>query len=227
MLEEIKAEIERIKKGIGEYPPRTEYERGYDKGGKDYCEQIIGILDTLKEQPVELEKGIDDKEMFNRLMLFIDTCWGDFFRLDERDDMKEWLSNHFYGSSEKSEIPTNLDEAVRRYATEDAGLNPDGTEKFQVIQEEVDAFKAGAEWQRDAMLRIANEHLETCDKNTASYKDAFFAGADWQREQMMKETVEHFVVGEIASSKGLPVVVHFGDDLVIGQKVKLIIIKED
>ena len=51
----------------------------------------------------------------------------------------------------------NLEKAAEAYATESAGWNPDGTEKYQVIQEEVYAFKAGAEWQRERMLENAVE----------------------------------------------------------------------
>ena len=239
--EQIKAEIEWLKKGIGEYPPRNEYERGYDKGGKDYCEQIIGILDTLKEQPVDtsederireeiknflddicylkasitpedldrdaisrwiaylnrqskeqpVSKGLEEKEPIDGVLYAAacgiknsekeqPVCEG----LEEEIKMyfEDWDTNpngaffdkegykigtialkniarHFYnlGKQEKSELPTNLDEAAERYATEDDGWNPDGTEKYQVIPQFADAFKAGAMWDREQGVSFNTE----------------------------------------------------------------------
>lgn len=47
---------------------------------------------------------------------------------------------------QESPISDHLQKAAERYATECAGYNHDGTEKYQVIPEERDAFIAGANW---------------------------------------------------------------------------------
>ena len=135
---------------ITPYQAKTIAEHFYELGQKSKGQLVKYPLDhplgcdNSGNNIYELEKEIDDKEMFNRLMLFIDTCWGDFFRLDERDDMKEWLSNHFYGSSEKSEIPTNLDEAAEAYSALEYDCHSETDAFYAMLQRE--AFKAGAEW---------------------------------------------------------------------------------
>ena len=90
----------------------------------------------------------DDEKYISMLEGFLNTCWGEYFLLHEREDFHNWIENRLKPACRKQEVCEELDEAARRYATEDAGLNPDGTEKFQVIQEEADAFKAGAMWDR-------------------------------------------------------------------------------
>ena len=51
--------------------------------------------------------------------------------------------------------------------------------------------------------------------------------AQWQKEQMMKGAVEHYVVGEIAGSPVGPAIVHYDDNLTIGDKVRIVILKEE
>ena len=65
----------------------------------------------------------------------------------------------------QSSFPSNLDEAAESYATESAGWNPDGTETYQVIQEEVDAFKAGAKWRDSHILKMPNNLDEAAEIN--------------------------------------------------------------
>ena len=85
-------------------------------------------------------------------------------------------------------------------------------------------------------LKEASEKEYPCDKSwmTDSMLDmnahcqvAFWKGAKWQKEQMMKEAVEHYVIGEIAGSPVGSAIVHYDDTLNPGDKVKIIIIKED
>lgn len=84
-----------------------------------------------------------------------------------------------------------------------------------------DLEKAAREYEQtrqDADARSDNEMV----------RRAYIAGAKWDREQMMKEAVEHYVIGEIAGSPVGPAIVHYDDNLTIGDKVRVIVLpKED
>ena len=262
---------------------------------KRFSEDCVDFNMHEEKETVELEDK--DNEMLNRLMLFIDTCWGDFFRLDERDDMKEWLSNHFYGSSEKlykpkfkvgdvihfgtdkktytikevcgithyidekgnrmdmsytdanfelaesgcsekSEIPTNLDEAANEYAETHFRR-----EYFQVPKDGMRrAFKAG--WcAHDAQISKRSDNLDEAAENLDGFNDeqdkaasiytdslleklkidgsiitplsvydAFKAGAMWDREQGVSFNTE---VGWIDG----PTIMDWPDDILDGFKM--------
>lgn len=47
------------------------------------------------------------------------------------------------------------------------------------------------------------------------------------KEQMFKNTVEHYVIGEIAGSPVGPVIVHYDDNLTIGDKVRIVVLKAE
>ena len=92
------------------------------------------------------------------------------------------------------------------------------------------AYQLGRKDEKEQMMKEANKALESCDKNTASYKDAFFAGVDWKEREMMKEAVEAKIYGYddgsfelIASWLDMPNNSIYKD----GDKVKIIIVKEE
>lgn len=86
-------------------------------------------------------------------------------------------------------------------------------------------FKAGADWQKQQMIKQATKALETCDKSKITIKDAFFVGADWKKEQMMKNAVEGMLFFNICHEPCF--LVNDCENLKQGDKVKLIIVKED
>lgn len=51
-------------------------------------------------------------------------------------------------------------------------------------------------------------------------------GAEHSRDEMMQEAVEHYVVSEIAGRRVGPAIVHFDENFIIGDKVRVIIVKE-
>jgi len=71
-----------------------------------------------------------------------------------------------------------------------------------------DAFKAGAKWQKE--------------KEYTCYEEAFEDGAKWKNEQMMAKAIDaKLLEGHLIRQKGVTHPLHVGD------KVKVILIKED
>ena len=58
-------------------------------------------------------------------------------------------------------------------------------------------------------------------------RPAFIAGAKWQKEQMLKDAVEHYVVSEIGGRRIGPAIVHFDKNFIIGDKVRVIVLKKE
>ena len=128
--------------------------RIYEETARRYNE-----LQQSKEQPVCKEKP----DIVAQLKHHLETTPKEQLQ-KEWDDLKGWgkigptVDEFLYGKP----VCEGLEDAAIAYSTEDDGWNPDGTEKTQVIQEEVDAFKAGAEWMREKMMKEAVEgHVST------------------------------------------------------------------
>ncbi len=118
------------------------------------------------------------------------------------------------------EEPVNdeLEEAAKRYATEG-----DEISGLYIIDEEVEAFKAGANWQKEKDKQwIAEEH-----------KHIFAKGRDSMKQQMMKNAIDTIVK---VDAGGYPYVdrtielYDYDKDIPLakeGDKVKIVVIKED
>ena len=65
------------------------------------------------------------------------------------------------------------------------------------------------------------------DWATQDITDAFIAGAKWQKEQMMEEAVEGYVVKDITGSLAVTAKGINLDGFKVGDKVRIIIVKED
>lgn len=116
----------------------------------------------------------------------------------------QWGAEH-RGSSE---IPNDLEEAAKAYADD---TNP--TDSFY------EAFKEGALWMREQMM---DEWLKDRD---GCFWDGVEEGKKAMREQMMKEAVEGGII-----NAGYPTKIElntFYSKFEHGQKVKIIIVKED
>ena len=148
--------------------------------------RLLSFLDTLKEQPVELEKEIEGwfNRLDNKYCRNVEEYYGNdiedtarhFYNLgrgsseksnDHKgfpttdEEMEEFLKNtppvelpdkyktpDWLFKQAKSEIPTNLDEAAKKYASEQEFYwireNPYTSQEY--------AFKAGAVWDREQGL---------------------------------------------------------------------------
>ena len=289
MLEEIKAEIERLKKEHQEPTFRgDEYEEGGVNGYQLALDKVLAKLDTLKEQPVELKEEIDKYiserwklnginpttpvYLYDFAISDLKECARHFYNLGrgssekpndlvselkhhlattpkeqlqkEWDELKKWdnigptVQEFLHGKQEKSEIPTNLDEAANEYAETHFRR-----EYFQVPKDGMRrAFKAG--WcAHDAQISKRSDNLDEAAENLDGFNDeqdkaasiytdslleklkidgsiitplsvydAFKAGAMWDREQGVSFNTE---VGWIDG----PTIMDWPDDILDGFKM--------
>lgn len=144
------------------------------------------------------------------------------------------IAKHFveWAEHRKSEIPTNLEKAAEEYGKrQGVELKPFAT-RF---------FKAGAEWQKQQdfkdLLKSDNTNLVKCyEKGKEDQKaedeqqcqgcfdrdEVFWKGMQHAKEEWMKEAVEGILVDMIDGTQ--EICLH---DNRYGQKVKLIILKDD
>ena len=86
-----------------------------------------------------------------------------------------------------------LDDKATKYATEDDGWNPDGSEKTQVVEELKDAFIAGAQWQKEQMKETHCLRSEKWKEVEETARTEYENGRRDMKEQMLREAVERIV----------------------------------
>lgn len=147
-------------------------------------------------------------------------------------------------SVQEEPVSEDLEEAAKRYGTEG-----DEISGLYIIDKEVEAFKAGAIWQKE---QFEKERLKHCDALTAeqaqiesdfvvnhlkkhnrtpTFIDAIEYGMRLQEKQMMAKAIDGYVIEDIEEGNGdfllsaeyLPKSMGLKDR----QKVKVIVIKED
>lgn len=125
----------------------------------------------------------------------------------------------FVSENYKPSLPEGLEEAARLYAIphymKDIDVNY--IDEYPYDSGLETAFIAGAKWQKK------RDDLETADLLAIAH----LQGMEQQKAKMMEGAVEHFVIGEIDGHPVGPVIVHYDEDLNIGDKVRVIVIKED
>ena len=136
------------------------YERGFEDG--------MEYERKNKEQPV----CEDDEKYFSMLEGFLNTCWGEYFLLHEREDFQNWIENRLKPVCRKQEVCEGLEEAAEEYASD---------EMMSGLAER--AFKDGARWQAEFDGKSIYKAI----------KQSYRAGRDFEKEQMMKEAVEGWV----------------------------------
>ncbi len=196
IIEKIRAEIERRKKrNKEEYAPDGLFEE------QDNLAKLLSFLYELEkeEKPIPAEGLEEDVKswFFNEISSKINVEHTMYYYFRE-------CARRYYelGRQSKPKVCEGLEKAAIAYSTEDAGLNPNGTEKTQVIQEEVDAFKAGAKWQKEQMLKEAVEGVVV--ELGETYKDQSISVDAKELNQVLQ-----------------PLRLEAGD------KVRIIIVKED
>ena len=113
-----------------------------------------------KEQPV----CKDDEKYFSMLEGFLNTCWGEYFLLHERDDFQKWVENRLKPACGKTEVCEGLEEAARLFAIPHymKDIDKEHIEEYPYDKMVESAFKAGAEWMRGRMMKEAVEaHVST------------------------------------------------------------------
>jgi len=150
------------------------------------------------------------------------------FNMHEEKETKE---------SEKH-VPNDLEEAVRKYQE---GVPVDTTIHYCGADEDVyfanhivDAFIAGAKWQKEQMMKDGNVILSEEDFDAEKEKSVEW-GYSLCKEQMMKEAI-HYVVQDDLDSHGASYNIPFirigiaalkPKGIGVGDKVRIIIVKED
>ena len=127
------------------------------------------------------------------------------------EDIKYWMPVPSLDVQEEP-VSEDLEEAAKRYATEG-----DEISGLYIIDEEVDAFIAGAKWQKQQIL----------DCNTTLQR-TFELGKQEMKQQMMAKAIDGHVGQTINGMLRALSDETYGDmGFTAGDKVKLIIIKED
>lgn len=211
--EQLKAEIERLK---NENNDRTEM----SSGARFVLNDLLSFLDTLKEQPVELDIR---KELASIEFMGVN---------DARDT--ETIARHFYElgckrtavmyddieyeKQRRQEQPVcwGLEEEVKRYYSDNFAYLSSDQPTLSILTNVARHF---AQWQKEQMM---DEWLKDRD---GCFWDGVNEGKKAMREQMLNEAVE----GKVCGIYGNWVESEFqktpiGEE---GDKVKLIIIKED
>ena len=118
----------------------------------------------------------------------------------------------FVLDSLSEEPDKSLEEAADEYASDSTGF---------IDMTAYNAFIAGAEWQRELMM---DEWLKDRD---GCFWDGVEEGKKSMREQMLKDAVEGYVTQKINGERYAKAQVPDSMGLKFGDKVKLIIVKED
>jgi len=207
-IEKIRAEIERR---IALYSSLSEYT--VDPNRIDEDEQLLSFIDTLSEEEPST-KGYDEAYL-NEKIAKASKTW-------EGVDVDKYMDEVRGREPDKS-----LEEAAEEYAVEYAKRNTpqdaDG-EIWRVgdvmIENRVsfeDGFKAGAKW------RYQKDRGEFAKIKAKTWCEGF----DAHKKQMMKDAVEGKVYFQLGGIKRVKSDDFENPDIHLGDKVKLIIVKED
>lgn len=165
-----------------------------------FAEELLSFIDSLQqEQPSE--------DLDADITAYLNTHYSDRFKDSKIVDFTTTeafeLARHFYELGKQSREPVNedLEEAVSEQICIAADKH---------IKRVVDAAgHPGWDW------------------TTQDIADAFKAGAEWQKEQMLKDAVEGYVNYYEDSGGILMAEAQVGCPYHNGDKVKIIIVKED
>ena len=145
-VEKIKAEIERRKKTWNHQDPQ------YVAGGKDVCDYLLGFIDSLEEEPVsndleeavvEAFKQIVDSDKNSFLEIFkAGAQWG-MRQVEAKIQAQSMALAH---GCPKEFVSNDLEETSKQYALN----NSPWDDCWPEVQ---DAFKAGAQWQKEQMMK--------------------------------------------------------------------------
>jgi len=277
LLQQIQAEVERLKKNMDNSPLATEQIAGYLFALAD----MQNVLDTLQEQPIcetcTNYKGCvtckdgnqwEGQPVCEDLEVEMDRVWfggtmGLFPRVEKYEEDFRNIARHFYelGQQSKRNIEicphsTKSKSFSMRKEQSKPKVSEDVEEAAEVPNEEgirlqneytnylakglkegqerpigakwmmgfaKKKFIEGATWQKDK-----NEAITDSVKFEEGFKTGREVGAREQKEQMMKEAVEGEILArDIYDKRALDIDFVYPDGLKPGDKVRIIIVKED
>ena len=201
------------------------------------CNRILNFLDTLQEQPVCEGEDEEYEQIKQKVCSDCPSHKDDYCGYVKRQLQRKcnYLSDVMYGyelgRQSKPKVCEGLEEEIDKRWKEWISEDKEQVEGFLPKSEFTFYARHFAQWgaEHRGSSEIPNDLEEAAkayadDTNpTDSFYEAFKEGALWMREQMMKEAVEGVVVSELGAVS-LPRCVYEKYD---GQKVKIIIIKED
>ena len=148
------------------------------------------MVELAKDKYIDLHDASCRTKELNLLLSFLDTL---------------------EGHSEKPNNHEGLDEAAENYVTDWSKISA-----YEIEQ----AFKAGAEWQKDKDTR------DMYMSDNRHFQKVYELGRKEEMEQMMKEAVEGEVVKDISNKLAVTAKINL-DEYKFGDKVRIIIVKED
>lgn len=213
IIEKIRAEVNRL---MRENSSSSGLEGGvlnltYEDGINTALNDVLEILDTLQEQPVELDEKTLLTEMANVYGTYTRPDYIEENTAEAGCDFECAIARHFYelGRQSKEQVCEDVSEDVEEAAEEYAS-----DEMMSGLAER--AFIAGAKWQK------AQSDKDLSEKIASAYQ----LGLADKEKMMMKEAVEGCVT--MYANKAYPTLIgireRIGDT---GDKVKIIIVKED
>lgn len=209
LIQQIKAEVERLK-----------HFESSDNAWATLCE-LEGFLDTLQEQPV---KGPFTGEQIYKFLKEQPICEG----LERA--VVDYFEGYWPGMETAEQCNTDLHftpPAIMRLARHFYEL---GCRRTAEKYDEIEYKRQRAEESVPKDLEEAAEnYAELLPQGRVSKKYSaidFIAGAKWQKEQMMSEAVEGEVVKDISNKLAVTAKINL-DGFKFGQKVRIIVVKED
>lgn len=159
----------------------------------------MSIKDQIRAE-IERQRGLHSSVPFS-----------DNYEMGYSDGYQECCDNILASLDILSAHPASeeLEKEIARYLREECSADDEPSIS--------DIARHFAEWQKvqdQKTIELAEDH-------------AMLAGMNKMEQQMMEGAVEHYVVGEIAGHPVGPAIVHYDESLNIGDKVKVIVIKED
>ena len=201
--EKIRKEVERLMTELIQ-----EKEKGFGSDIDDACilelQNVLTYIDSLQEEPVApkvLEDMLNAKTAAESLGI----------SQEEHDRIVDEL---IYG---KEPELVDVDDLPNK-------------EKEPVSE---DLEKAANEW--DAKASFTPFYMALDDKGNpyevrqdyTTHAESFKAGAEWQKQQIMKEAVDGLVICDELTHGYKDIAMHIPNNLEVGDKVRLIIIKEE
>lgn len=128
--------VERMHKKMTKKPVELENEIDLDNDMKDWRKKIALLFGGANgEQSQELRNAFshfyelgrqskeqivcgDDEKYISILEGFLNTCWGEYFLLHEREDFQNWIENRLKPIYRKQEVCEGLKEEIERYQEE-------------------------------------------------------------------------------------------------------------
>lgn len=130
----------------------------------------------------------------------------------------------------ESEKPINPEEAMKELDEKIALVKQRGTWDGVDVDKYIDEVRGREPEKPNDLEEAAEKHLDTMfgrGKHQPFYKDLFIAGAKWQKEQMLMEAAEGEVVKDINNKLVVTAKNVNLDGFKFGEKVRIIIVKED